>query len=100
MLAPIKEHNIPIIVVQGASDDKVPAIWTQMWVEAMDSLGIEYSYLEYPNEGHGQDISKHVPDIINFFNNHAKGVASDGSSRRKLSEKQEIQPTSEITVLL
>ncbi|MBT2478893.1 S9 family peptidase [Streptomyces sp. ISL-94] len=45
--------RIPILVVQGANDVRVPREEAEQLVAALEAKGIPYEYLLFPDEGHG-----------------------------------------------
>jgi predicted peptidase len=74
ILTPLKEADIPVMVVQGDKDDAVPANYTRQWIDAMKELKIEYYYLEFPYGDHGTIINDGMTDIFRFFAAHTKGL--------------------------
>jgi poly(3-hydroxybutyrate) depolymerase len=62
-----KLKNIPVIVVQGDRDTLVRPEGTRRWVEKMKELNIPHEYLEIAGAGHGDVISKGLPQIFEFF---------------------------------
>jgi len=59
-----KLKNIPVIVVQGDKDTLVRPEGTRRWVAKLKELGLTYEYLEIPGAGHGDVISKGMPQIF------------------------------------
>jgi dipeptidyl aminopeptidase/acylaminoacyl peptidase len=47
--------KIPILIIQGANDPRVPQAEAEQIVEAMKSKGIDYEYMLFEDEGHGLD---------------------------------------------
>ena len=45
--------RIPVLIAQGASDPRVKQAESEQIVEAMQSKGITYEYMLFPDEGHG-----------------------------------------------
>ena len=45
--------RIPVLIAQGANDPRVKQAESEQIVEAMQSKGIPYEYLLFPDEGHG-----------------------------------------------
>jgi dipeptidyl aminopeptidase/acylaminoacyl peptidase len=45
--------NIPILIVQGANDPRVPQDEAEQIVEAMQKKGLDYQYMLFEDEGHG-----------------------------------------------
>lgn len=63
-------RHIPIIVMQGTDDDRVPVRVTRNWVKAMAELGMQHVYLEIDGGDHSQLISQNAANlkrIIDFF---------------------------------
>jgi dipeptidyl aminopeptidase/acylaminoacyl peptidase len=47
------QTKIPVLVVQGAEDARVPQAQSDIIVEKMQKTGTDITYLLYPDEGHG-----------------------------------------------
>lgn len=47
------QTKIPVLVVQGAEDARVPQAQSDIIVEKMQNAGADVTYLLYPDEGHG-----------------------------------------------
>jgi poly(3-hydroxybutyrate) depolymerase len=62
-----KIKKIPVIVVQGDQDTLVRPDGTRRWVEKLKELEIMHEYLEIAGAGHGDVISKGMPNIFEFF---------------------------------
>jgi dipeptidyl aminopeptidase/acylaminoacyl peptidase len=45
--------RIPVLIAQGANDPRVKQAESEQIVEAMQSKGIPYEYMLFPDEGHG-----------------------------------------------
>jgi len=45
--------RIPVLIAQGANDPRVKQAESEQIVEAMQSKGITYEYMLFPDEGHG-----------------------------------------------
>ncbi len=45
--------KIPILIGQGANDPRVKQVESEQIVDAMQSKGIDYEYMLFPDEGHG-----------------------------------------------
>lgn len=71
LLTPIKD-TMPVLVAQGDADTAVPVSYTRRWIDVMKELGMNYKYVEMPGEDHGSIISKSMPAIFAFFNEHSK----------------------------
>jgi poly(3-hydroxybutyrate) depolymerase len=67
-----KLKNIPVIVVQGDNDTLVRPEGTRRWVEKLKELKITHEYLEIAGAGHGDVISKGMPQIFEFFEKQQK----------------------------
>jgi poly(3-hydroxybutyrate) depolymerase len=67
-----KLKNIPVIVVQGDKDTLVRPEGTRRWVEKLKELKITHEYLEIAGAGHGDVVSKGMPQIFEFFEKQNK----------------------------
>lgn len=67
-----KIKSIPVIVVQGDKDTMVRPEGTRRWVEKMKELNLTHEYLEIAGAGHGDVISKGMPQIFEFFEKQQK----------------------------
>jgi poly(3-hydroxybutyrate) depolymerase len=67
-----KLKTIPVIVVQGDQDTLVRPEGTRRWVEKLKELKITHEYLEIAGAGHGDVISKGMPQIFEFFEKQQK----------------------------
>lgn len=67
-----KLKNIPVIVMQGDKDTMVRPEGTRRWVEKLKELKISHEYLEIAGAGHGDVISKGMPQIFEFFEKQQK----------------------------
>jgi dipeptidyl aminopeptidase/acylaminoacyl peptidase len=56
-----------VIVVQGDNDTLVRPEGTRRWVEKLKELKVPHEYLEIAGAGHGDVISKGMPQIFEFF---------------------------------
>ena len=61
-----------MIVVQGDNDTLVRPEGTRRWVEKLKELKVPYEYLEIAGAGHGDVISKGMPQIFEFFEKQQK----------------------------
>lgn len=52
-LSRVDEIRIPILVVQGANDVRVPRAEAEQLIAALEAKGLPYEYLLFPDEGHG-----------------------------------------------
>jgi predicted esterase len=71
LLTPIKD-TMPILIAQGDADTAVPVDYTRRWIQVMKDLGMNYKYDEMAGEDHGSIISKSMPAVFAFFNEHTK----------------------------
>ncbi len=49
----VTQLKTPMIIFQGLEDKIVPPSVAQEVISALEKTGLEYSYVEYPDEGHG-----------------------------------------------
>ena len=70
-----KLKNVPVIVVQGDNDTLVRPEGTRRWVEKLKELKVPHEYLEIAGAGHGDVISKGMPQIFEFFEKQQKEKA-------------------------
>ena len=49
----VDDIRIPILIVQGANDPRVPQAEAEQILEAMKKKGIDYEYMLFEDEGHG-----------------------------------------------
>lgn len=49
----VEQIKSPLVIFQGLVDKVVPPSQAKVIVEAMERLGLPYSYVEFPFEGHG-----------------------------------------------
>lgn len=52
-LSKVDQIRVPILIVQGANDVRVPQSESEQIVAAMQERGLPYEYLLFPDEGHG-----------------------------------------------
>jgi len=67
-----KLKNIPVIVVQGDKDNLVRPEGTRRWVEKLKELNVTHEYLEIAGAGHGDVVTKGMPQIFEFFEKQQK----------------------------
>jgi len=72
ILTSIGDGEVPVLVVQGDSDELVPASNTRLWVETMAEIGVEHEYLEIADGDHGNVIDIGMPRIFEFFDEHSR----------------------------
>ncbi len=71
-LKPMKDANIPVMIVHGDIDEVVPVANSRAWVEDMKSLGMNYEFVEQPGITHGPVIVSGLEPIYQFFAKHKK----------------------------
>ena len=49
----VDQIKIPMLIAQGANDPRVPKAESEQIVQALKDKGIDYEYIEFPDEGHG-----------------------------------------------
>lgn len=49
----VDQIKIPMLIGQGANDPRVPKAESEQIVQALKDKGIDYEYIEFPDEGHG-----------------------------------------------
>lgn len=52
-LSRVDDIRIPVLVVQGANDVRVPREEAEQIVAALSAKGLAHEYLLFPDEGHG-----------------------------------------------
>lgn len=72
ILTVIGDADVPVLVVQGDSDELVPASNTRLWIETMAEIGVEHEYLEIVDGDHGNVIDIAMPRIFEFFGEHRR----------------------------
>ena len=74
-----KLKNVPVIVVQGDNDTLVRPEGTRRWVAKLKELNVPHEYLEIAGAGHGDVITKGMPQIFEFFEKrHSTGHRCHG----------------------
>ncbi len=76
MLESIKE--MPVIVVHGSADDRVPVTRILPWVDKMRALKMTYENKEMPGVGHPDAIEHGAGSIFAFFGKYAKPASGSG----------------------
>ena len=64
--------HLPIMVIQGDSDQAVDVIGTRAWVAEMTALGMIYEYIEVPGGTHASAGRANVDKIFEFLAKHRK----------------------------
>jgi poly(3-hydroxybutyrate) depolymerase len=67
-----KLKQIPVIVVQGDQDRAERLETTRRWVAKVKELNLTHEYLEVAGAGHIDVVSKGMPKIFEFFEQHKK----------------------------
>jgi predicted esterase len=67
-----KVPKMPFMIVHGDMDTVVPVSVGRAWIGAMQSLKMNYNYVEVPGGDHGSVISSHQADIFAFFARHSR----------------------------
>jgi poly(3-hydroxybutyrate) depolymerase len=75
MLESIKA--MPVIVVHGSADDRVPVTRILPWVDKMRELKMTYEYEEMPGVGHPDAIEHGASSIFAFFGKYSKPVSGN-----------------------
>ena len=65
--------DVPMILLQGLSDDSVLPAHTRLWAEKMRNLNMTSEYDELPNVGHSDAIVVGARRMFQFFDKHSKG---------------------------
>lgn len=71
-LQPMKNANVPVMIVHGDADEVVPVTNSHGWVEVMKELQMNYEYVEQPGITHGPVIQTGLAPIYQFFAKHKK----------------------------
>jgi predicted esterase len=70
-------QRLPVIVVQGDRDTAVRPEGTRRWVEKLKELKVTHEYLEIAGGGHGDVISRGMPNIFEFFEKQHKANSQE-----------------------
>ena len=62
-----KIRHVPVIIVQGLADDKIPVTGARQWVGLLKSVGVQHEYLEVKDGTHVSAAHKGLPAIFRFF---------------------------------
>jgi predicted peptidase len=68
-----KMKRIPQFVVHGDADPTVNVRGSRAMVDAMKSLGMDYTYVEVPGGNHGSVVAPNFAAMIEFFNARKRG---------------------------
>lgn len=72
ILQPMKDANVPLLIIQGGADTVVPPTNTRAWAESMEIVGIEGEYIEMPEGDHGSVINDGMPAIFELFEENTR----------------------------
>lgn len=72
ILQPMKDANVPLLIIQGGADTVVPPTNTHAWAESMETVGIEGEYIEMPEGDHGSVINDGMPAIFELFEENTR----------------------------
>lgn len=65
--------NYPVHFFQGGADPVVPAAGTKKWVEAMETMGTDVTYVEYPGVQHDSWVNAYEDGFIfEWFESHTR----------------------------
>jgi dipeptidyl aminopeptidase/acylaminoacyl peptidase len=70
----VDEIDVPLLVVQGANDPRVPEIEAEQLVSSLDGRGVDHEYLLFDDEGHGivdtDNRIEYITRTVEFFRSH------------------------------
>jgi poly(3-hydroxybutyrate) depolymerase len=69
--------DLPMILIQGDADDRVPVERTRVWAEKMRDLKMTYEYDELPGIGHRDAIIRGSRRVFAFFDKYSKAGANN-----------------------
>jgi pimeloyl-ACP methyl ester carboxylesterase len=72
ILQPMKDADIPLLIIQGGADTVVPPTNTREWAASMEAVGIEGEYIEMPEGDHGSVINDGMPAIFELFEGNTR----------------------------
>ena len=64
VLPDVKRIRTPLLIMHGEEDSQVPPQESVEFVAALKQAGKTYSYITYPNEGHGFRSPEHRLDSM------------------------------------
>ena len=67
ILTPMKDADVPVLIIQGDADTVVPPENTRAWAAALESLDMEGEYVELAGGDHGSVIGDGMPAIFELF---------------------------------
>jgi dipeptidyl aminopeptidase/acylaminoacyl peptidase len=66
---------VPLLIVQGANDPRVPQSEAEQLVSSLTERDIGYEYLLFEDEGHGVERTEnrieYITRTVEFFQSHA-----------------------------
>jgi dipeptidyl aminopeptidase/acylaminoacyl peptidase len=70
----VDEIDVPLLVVQGGNDPRVPKSEAEQLVSSLEERGVDHEYLLFEDEGHGVERTEnrieYVTRTVKFFNSH------------------------------
>lgn len=73
----VDDIDVPLLVVQGANDPRVPPSEAEQIVDSLDERGVAHDYLLFEDEGHGVTRTgnrvEYVDRVASFFGTHLGG---------------------------
>jgi dipeptidyl aminopeptidase/acylaminoacyl peptidase len=80
VLLDVAQIKTPLLILHGEEDPQVPPQESQEFAAALKNAGKTYSYITYPNEGHGFQQREHRLDAdereLAFLNKYLKPESS------------------------
>jgi poly(3-hydroxybutyrate) depolymerase len=84
-----KLKNVPVFVVQGSSDTLVRPEGTRRWVDKLKELKLTHEYLEIEGAGHGDVVTKGMPQIFEFFEKQQKKDKNEDKKEEGKGNKED-----------
>jgi hypothetical protein len=75
--------------VQGSSDTLVRPEGTRRWVDKLKELKITHEYLEIEGAGHGDVVTKGMPQIFEFFEKQQKKDKNEDKKEEGKGNKED-----------
>jgi len=70
----VDEIDVPLLVVQGANDPRVPQSEAEQLVSSLEERGVDHEYLLFGDEGHGvvgtENRVEYITRTVEFFRSH------------------------------
>ncbi len=67
----VNEQTVPTVMAYGPKDKVVPVQLKYSLIDALEKYGVDYTYIEFPNSGHGMlfdpDKIQQYVDIIHYY---------------------------------